>query len=274
MSDDAQEATDAYISPPVQRAARLLRCIAEGDAVTNMARTARALDISRTTLLRLLRTLEAERFIAPRGGEGAGWQIGTGLIGLAARAFAAEDLTQVAVPILTRLAETLGLSAHLGVLDGREVVYMIRRTPNLAFVSNIRVGSRLPAHAANMGRIILAHTPPEQVRRLYARAPMPAATAHTPTTPAQLMAVLEADRAEGLAWSMGGFEASIASVAAVVRDASGLPIAAINVSGQMAHFEGPERRAQIGAAVAAAAAEISARLGWGGSAARPLGSAA
>ena len=67
--------------------------------MTNVARTNRNLGINRTTLLRLLHTLEAKRFIAPRGPEGAGWQIGTGLIGLAARAFAAEDLTQVAIPM-------------------------------------------------------------------------------------------------------------------------------------------------------------------------------
>jgi DNA-binding IclR family transcriptional regulator len=258
---DALPAEDAYLSPPVQRATRLLRRIAEGDRVTNMSRTARELDISRTTLLRLLRTLEAERFIEPCG---EGFRIGTALIGLAARAFAAEDLAEVAPPVLARLAETLGLSAHLGVLDGREVVYMVRRTPNLSFASNIRVGSRLPAHAANMGRIILAHLPEAEVRSLYAGAPMPAATPHTPTTPDDLIARLAADREAGLAWSDGHFEPGIASVAAVLRDASGRPVGAINVSGQTTSFEGAERRARIGGAVAAAAAEISARLGFAG----------
>jgi DNA-binding IclR family transcriptional regulator len=259
---------DAYLSPPVQRATRLLRRIAEGDRVTNMSRTARDLDISRTTLLRLLHTLEAERFIEPCGEDGSGWRIGTALIGLAARAFASEDLAEAAQPILTRLAEALGLSAHLGVLDGREVVYMVRRTPNLSFASNIRVGSRLPAHAANMGRIILAHLPDAQVRRIYGEAPMPASTPHTPTTLDGLLARLAADRAEGLAWSDGHFEPGIGSVAAVVRDASGAPVAAINVSGQVGSFEGREQRARIGAAVAGAAAEISARLGFAGTPAR------
>ncbi len=258
MADD----DDAYLSPPVQRAARLLRHIADGDAVTNMARTARALDINRTTLLRLLRTLEAERFIEPRGGEIGGWRIGLGLIGLAAQAFFSEDLVQVAVPVLTRLAETLELSAHLGVLDEREVVYVVRRTPNRTFASNIRVGSRLPAHAANMGRIILAHMPAEQVARLYAGVPMAATTAHTAITPAQLRARLDEDRASGLAWSDGYYESGISSVAAAILDATGAPAAALNVSGQSAQFEPAERRAQIGQAVAAAADEISRRLGW------------
>ena len=261
-------AGSAYLSPPVQRAARLLRRIADGDAITNMARTARDLDINRTTLLRLLHTLQAERLIEPRGADIPGWRIGRGLIVMAAHAFYSDDLVQIAIPVLTRLAEALGLSTHLGQLDGLEVVYLIRRTPNLTFASNIRVGSRLPAHASTMGRIILAHLAPEQVARMYATAPMPAVTAHTAVTLAQLRATLDQDRAAGLAWSDEFFEAGISSVAAAILDASGTPVAALNVSGQVASFEGETRRARIGHAAAEAAEEISRHLGWHGPAHR------
>jgi len=256
----AESEEGAYLSPPVQRAARLLRRIAEGDRVRNMSRTARELDISRTTLLRLLHTLEAERFLEACGG-GEGWRIGPAVIGLAAQAVGGRDLAEIAAPVLAELAEALGLSAHLGVLDGREVVYVARRTPNRSFVSNIRVGSRLPAHAANMGRIMLAHLPEAEVRALFAGAAMPAATAHTATDIEALLARLAADRAAGLAWSEGFFEPEIGSVAAAVRDAGGRPVAAINVSGQVAAFRGAAARARIGAAVSAAAATLSERLG-------------
>ena len=252
-----------YISPPVQRAALLLRQIAEGDRVANMSQTARELGINRTTLLRLIHTLQAERFIEPQP-EGAGWRIGVGLIGLTAQAFFSEDLVQIAVPVLSRLAENLDLSAHLGALDGLEVVYLVRRVPNHAFASNIRIGSRLPAYAANMGRIILAHLPPERVDRLYAGALLRPITAHTAVTLAQLHAQLDADRAAGLAWSDGNYEAGISSTAAAIFDATDTPVAALNVSGQSADFAGAGRRHQIAAAVGAAAYEISQRLGWHG----------
>jgi len=263
MSDtDALEANDdLYASPPVQRVARLLRHIAEGDAVTNMSRTARELGINRTTLLRLLHALESERFIEPRS-EGDGWRIGVGLITLTAQAFFSQDLIQTAVPVLSRLAATLTLSAHLAVLDGHEIVYLVRRVPNHAFASNIRIGSRLPAHAANMGRIILANLPRERVDRLYAGVDLRPVTPQTPVTPLQLRAQLDADRALGLAWSDGNYEAGISSVAAAIFDVSNMPVAACNVTGQTAQFEGAERRAQIGAAVRDAAREISLRLGW------------
>ena len=268
-SDETADADDAYLSPPVQRAARLLRHIAEGDPVTNMAKTARELGINRTTLLRLLHTLESERLIEPRGAQTPGWRIGLGLIGMAAQAFFSDDMVQVAVPVLTRLAEALGLSAHLGVLDGLEVVYLVRRTPNHAFASNIRAGSRLPAHAANMGRIILAHLPPATVAALYPGTAMASVTPHTAITPKALRAKLDADREAGLAWSDGQYESGISSVAAAILDASGQPVAAINVSGQSVSFEGAKRRAEIGRVTAEAAEEISRHLGWHGPARRP-----
>lgn len=262
----AESGSDPYVSPPVQRAARLLRHIAEGDRVTNMSRTARELGINRTTLLRLLHTLEVERFIEPLP-DSQGWRIGIGLIGLTAQAFFSEDLVQTAVPVLTRLTENLNLSSHLGALDGQEIVYLARRVPNHTFASNIRVGSRLPAHAANMGRIILAHLPPDRVDRLYAGTVLKAVTARTPTTLTQLHAQLDADRKAGLAWSEGNFEAGISSVAAAIFDATGTPIAALNVIGHAADFAGEARHNQLAAEVAAAAREISQRLGWHASAA-------
>jgi DNA-binding IclR family transcriptional regulator len=259
------QSDELYASPPVQRVARLLRRIAEGDAVTNMARTARELGINRTTLLRLLHALEAERFIEPRA-ERNGWRIGIGLITLTAQAFFSDDLVQTAVPVLTRLAESLTLSAHLGVLDGREVVYLVRRVPNHAFASNIKVGSRLQAHAANMGRIILAYLPAERIERLFAGVDLRPVTPQTAITPLQFRAQLDADRTRGLAWSDGNYEPGISSVAAAIFDATNTPVAAINVTGQTSQFEGEERRARIGVEVADAASEISLRLGWHGAA--------
>src|SRR4029079_13484102 len=85
-------------------------------------------------------------------------------------------------------------------------------------------------------------------------------------TPAQLHAQLAADRAAGLAWSDGNFEAGISSVAAAIFDATDTPIAALNVSGHPADFSGAERRSVIAANVKQAAIEISQRLGWRGNA--------
>ena len=118
------------------------------------------------------------------------------------------------------------------------------------------------SHAGNMGRIILAHFPPTRVAELYKNVQLESATAHTPTTFTALRARLDKDLAEGLAWSDGHYEPGISSVAAAIFDASGTPVAALNVSGQTVQFGGASRRAEIANAAKEAAREISQRLGW------------
>lgn len=263
MTESIQVSTEDYLSPPVLRAAQLLRHIAEGATVSNMARTARELKINRTTLLRLLHTLESERFIEFQG-EGRGWRIGVGLISLTAEAFFSEDLVQVAVPVLAQLAEVLDLSTHLGVLDRHEVVYLVRRVPNHSFVSNIRAGSRLPAHATVMGRIILAHLPVEVVDQMYEGVQLKAATAHTPVTLSDLRKQLHEDRLAGLAWSDGFYDDGISSVASAIFNAGGVPVGAINATGQEKSFSSADRRRLISGEVMRGADEISRRLGWVG----------
>src|SRR5262245_64327851 len=203
-------AAGAYIAPPVQRAVRLIRHVAEGNPVLNMSETAKTLKINRTTLLRLLHTLEIEGFVERRS-TGAGYQVGLSFLELGARALFSQDLVQVAVPILTRLAETLQLSAHLGVLDGTDVLYLVRRTPNTPLASNIRVGSRLPAHATTMGRMLLAYMTPLELETLYAGKELQRFSEHTSTTLAAVQAKAEKDRHAGIAWSEAYFERGISS---------------------------------------------------------------
>jgi DNA-binding IclR family transcriptional regulator len=252
-----------YIAPPVQRAVRLIRHVAEGNPVLNMSETAKALKINRTTLLRLLHTLEAEGFVERRP-NGAGFQVGLSLLEVGARALFSQDLVQVAVPVLTELAETLQLSSHLGVLDGTDVLYLVRRTPNTPLASNIRVGSRLPAHATTMGRMLLAFLPPVEVERLYAGKELQRFSEHTSTTLAALRAKAEKDRSAGIAWSEAHFERGIGSAAVPVFDFAGAPVGAINVSGPVAAFAQEERREIIGKSLRGAGTEISRRLGWVG----------
>ncbi len=256
-----RRAAGPYIAPPVQRAVRLIRHVAEGNPVLNMSETAKVLKINRTTLLRLLHTLEAEGFVERRP-SGAGYQVGLSLLEVGARALFSQDLVQVAVPVLMRLAETLQLSAHLGVLDGTDVFYLVRRTPNTPLASNIRVGSRLPAHATTMGRMLLAFMTPVELETRYAGRELERFSEHTSTTLPALKAKAEKDRRAGIAWSEAHFERGIGSAAVPVLDFAGTPLGAINVSGPVGAFAEEARRRIIEKELRAAGAEISRRLGW------------
>jgi DNA-binding IclR family transcriptional regulator len=259
--ETAEEGTK-YAVPPVQRAFSLLRHIASGQRCRNLSATARELGINRTTLLRLLHTLAAEGMIESLDG-GESWQLGPGMIALAAEALRSRDVLRVAQPMMERLSAALALSSHLGVIDGREIIYLLREAPNAFLVSNVRAGARLPAHATTIGRILLAHMSEPAVTTLYAGQPLAAFTSKTATSLADLMAQLARDRAQGFAWSHGNYEPGIGSCAVAILDHRGKAVAAINVTGPEASFAPDQPRAlEIREAVAAAAAEISRGIGY------------
>ncbi|MBO6639150.1 MAG: IclR family transcriptional regulator [Roseitalea sp.] len=256
-----QQAAPGYDVPPVSRALALLRHVAAGNPCRNTSQTARALSINRTTLLRLLATLEREGMIEEIA-EGGGYQLGTGLITLAAQALGERSVLQVARPVLRALVEELNLSAHLGVIEGRDIVYLARETPNSHLASTVREGTRLPAHATTIGRILLAQMPPDAVRALYADHALKAYTEKTRTDLDTLLDQLAADRTRGLAWSAANFEPEIGSAAAAVHDHRGQAVGAINVTGHVSLFAVQDAQAQrIETALKRAAQTVSEALG-------------
>ena len=226
-----------------------------------MSETAKALKINRTTLLRLLHTLEVEGFVEKRP-SGAGYQIGP-LVpgGGGARRFPRTSSrsrsrcrpgsrTGRAFPPISGCST--GATSHL-----------VRRTPDTPLASNIRVGSRLPAHATSMGRMILAFMPAAELARLYASKELERFSDHTATTLATLRAKIEKDRLAGMAWSEAHFERGIGSAAvpvfdfpAPLRGHQRPPVGAFADAGRRV---GDRQRVN-----GAAGAEISRRLGWVG----------
>jgi DNA-binding IclR family transcriptional regulator len=254
----------SYSVPPVVRAIKVLRYIAAGHSVANQARAAREIGINRTTLLRILHTLQDEGLIESQP-ESGNFVLGTGVLELAGRKISSLDVAHVAAPVLARLAARLGLSCHLGVLEGREILYVVRQAPNVPLVSNVQVGTRLPAHAATMGRAILAHMPRDEVSERFRGQPLEAVTAKTATSLAALSRQLEHDRAAGISDSSSHYESGIDSIASPIFDHSGRVIAAINVSGPERAFNTHKsRRREIADALMDAASEICRRMGHGG----------
>ena len=249
-----------YAVPPVERGIRLLRYIGDGNACRNLSTAARDLGINRTTLIRLIHTLLKERMIE-EAGVGAGYRLGVGLVTLGAQAIEGRDLVRVCYPILQELCERTAMSAHLGVLDGTDVVYLSRATPNAHLVSNIRTGSRLAAHASSIGRAILSHMLEADLVALLGKAELKAATDKTPTTLQAVLEQADTDRMAGYAWSVGNYEAGIGSCAAAVFDHRGVPVGGINVSGPEARFADAEGAKDIRRAVQFAARAATAELG-------------
>jgi DNA-binding IclR family transcriptional regulator len=208
----------------------VLRFLAsQADPVTLQA-IATAVGIPRSTAYHLLGVMVEEGFVVHladehRYGLGvAAFEVGSGY----ARQ---EPLQRLARRPLAELVDAVGQSAHLAVLHGRDVLYVLEeRAPGRPpLVSD--VGVRLPAHLTASGRAILAALPAAQVRALY-----PDRTAFVdrhgvgPSSPSALRALLVETRQRGYAMEDGEVTPGFSSVAAVVLDHTGHPVAGVAVT--------------------------------------------
>ena len=241
--------------PAATRALRVLRFLASQPDPVPLERIARNCDLPRSTAYHLLNAMIAEGFVVHlpedhRYGLGvAAYEVGSGYSRQA-------PLQRIARRRLSALVDLVGESAHLAVLHGRDVLYVVEerapRRPSLV----TDVGVRLPAHLTASGRAILAALPAPQVRALYPSAEV-FVDRHGvgPRTPSALRRLLAETRRRGYAVEDGEVTPGLSSVAAVVRDHNGHPVAGLAVT----FAEGSAER--LSEPVIATARSLTERLG-------------
>lgn len=241
--------------PAATAALRVLRYLSQRTSPVPAQRIAQDVGLPRSTTYHLLQAMAEQSFVVhyPEDrlwGVGlAAWEVGQGYTRQA-------PLTRLARVPVARLADSLGLSAHLAVLLGSDVVYLVeeRAAGGTRLVTD--VGVRLPAHLTASGRAILASLPPAQVRALYpSAASLVLRTAAGPRTLADLRGILAAARRRGHAEEDSEVTEGFASVAVGLRSPSNL--AAIAVTWQTPL---PVERDVVLDRLRAAAATIEARL--------------
>lgn len=257
---DTAEPRDRYVVPGLERGLRMMEELARRGAPASLSDLARSLGVNRSTAYRLACTLEGMGYVAREPG-GKGYRLGTRVLGLGFTYLNSLELVDLARPHLEKLRDDTGTSAHLAVREGAEIVYVSRVASTNHLTSNVTVGTRLPAHATSMGRILLMERPEAEIRALFGDRTLPAFTGFTPTSVDRLLGVLAEDRARGHVVSRSSFESGIASIAAPVRDAEGRIIAALSVVGAATILDPPEREAALVQATLGAADQVSLWLG-------------
>ena len=241
----------------VERALRILRELAAGPAT--ISELGRSLGVHRTTSLRLLRTMEEERFVR-RAADGR-YRLGPQMRMLAHTAVESLDVRTAAAEHLRALGERCGQTVHLAGLEDRDVVYLDKVESRHAIRMYSRIGAFAPPHATALGKAILAHLDPAERDRLLGPPPWRRCTAHTRTTREALEQELRRTVAQG--WAVDDFEHEefIHCVAAPVRDASGAVCAAVSVAVPRMVLERDDLLALVPDVIATAAA-VSEELGW------------
>ena len=246
--------------PAARQALAVLRHLAGQAGPVPAAAIARDLGLPRSTTYHLLAVLAEEGFVVHLPEERR-YGLGVAAFELGSAYSRQAPLARLARPLLARLVEVVGQSAHLAVLHGRDVLYIVEerapRSPTLV----TDVGVRLPAHLTASGRAVLAALPAAQVRALFPdRASFSDRTGVGPSRLSALREVLIGVRARGVATEDGEVTVGLASVAAAVLDHSGHPVAGIAVTFAVDAVP-PAGRDVVADAVLACATELSRRIG-------------
>lgn len=148
----------------------------------------------------------------------------------------ATPLWDLAQPYMEAVTEATRESCSVSVLDGTEIVYILRVSSHKVMTINLSVGSRLPAWVTSMGRVLLAGLPEDRQDEILAASKLRAYTPATITDPAQLKRILAEVRADGYACVSQELEPGLQSVAVPLIDRSGRVIGAMNVSGHTSRY--------------------------------------
>lgn len=228
-----------------------------------LSEVARETGLSRATARRFLLTLEHLGYVRTDGRQ---FELAARVLELGYSYLSALELPEIAAPHLRTLSEAVGESTSIAVLDGSEIVYVARVQARHIMNVAISVGTRFPAHATSMGRVLLAELAEDDVARRCAEPLLRPPAARTVASLDGLRQRLAQARCDGYSVVDQELEAGLRSVAVPVRDSTGAPAAAVNVSMRVgATLAAEDPVAQILPALRACARDIEHDLIAGGS---------
>jgi DNA-binding IclR family transcriptional regulator len=219
----------AHRIPVIERMMDVLAHLERAEGRRSIRDLATSSGVPRSTVYRILNTLEAHRMVVRAGTDG--YQLGSRLLSLAARVPRGSEwqrLAESAQPFLQRLADETGETTKLSVLDADAALCVAVAQGPMPFAVAAALGGRYPLHAGAASKVLLAAMDPAPVLAT----PLEAYTSRTITDAAALRSQLARIRRQGWAEDTGEHSLSIRAVAAPVRDAAGRIVAALSV----AHF--------------------------------------
>jgi IclR family pca regulon transcriptional regulator len=217
---------DRQFVQSLERGLSVIRALSASEPQT-LSDVARATGLTRAASRRFLLTLQQLGYVHLSGTRFA---LTPQVLELGYAYLSSLTLPEVAQPHLERLVEEIHESSSVSVLDGTDVVYVARVPTRRIMRVAISVGTRFPAYATSMGRVLLAGLEAAQLDDVLDRSDLQPLTPETIHEPAALRAELARVRNQGWAIVDQELEAGLRSVAAPIRDRSGTVTAAVNVS--------------------------------------------
>lgn len=213
------------------RGLAVIRAFGPKHGTMTLSEVAVRAEITRAGARRILLTLQQLGYVAC---DARRFRLTPKILDLGFSFLSSLDIWGFAEPIMERVVDAVHESCSASVLDGDDIVYVMRVATRRIMSINLRIGTRLPAYATSMGRVLLAALSEAELEDYLARTTRPALTSQTRASSEQLLAVVAEARRNG--WSLvdGELEDGLRSIAVPLTNSHGRVVAALNVSAHAA----------------------------------------
>jgi IclR family pca regulon transcriptional regulator len=239
---EAAHLRDSDFVQSLDRGLAVIRAFGPDRERLSLSEVARATGLTRAAARRFLLTLVRLGYVRSDGRE---FSLRPRVLELGYAYLSGLALPEVAEPHLEELSAKLHESSSISVLDGENIIYVARVATKRIMTVAISVGTRFPAYAASMGRVLLAGLSEEELDRYLAETRFEAFTDQTVTDPDRLREIIAEAGQRGYSIVDQELEEGLRAIAAPIRDSSGAVTAAINVSAHARRHSREEMLTQL-----------------------------
>jgi len=256
VGDTREQGHDGDFVQSLERGLAVIRAFDADHPSLTLSEVATSTGLSRAAARRFLRTLVQLGYMRSSGSR---FELRPKILELGYAYLSSLTLPEVAMPHLEQLVEQVHESSSVSELDGGDVVYIARVPTKRIMTVTISVGTRFPAYATSMGRVLLAEMGDEELDRYLAEAAFERLTSRTVINPARLRAIVRETGRQGYAIVDQELEEGLRAVAAPIHGGAD-GTAAINVSAHASRVSMAAMRDRILPALRETAQQIEADL--------------
>jgi len=250
-----------YPVKSLNKALRILDAIGTSPGGASVAAISKELKIGRSTVHRLVTTLRQQDLVwldpnAPK------YTLGAKILGWSSLLMKQNLLLRHGLPILRGLVNVCRETAHLGVLEGSDVLCVAQYESTRKLRMSEGIGNRMPAHSTSLGKALLATLSDVEIDELYRNvSTLKAVNPHTITDKERLKEHLQRVRKDGIAYEFEENESGVMCIGTVVWDFAAKPLAAMSIAIPTRHLLG-ENLIRLREHLMEAAARLSRELGY------------
>jgi IclR family transcriptional regulator, pca regulon regulatory protein len=229
MTPTRTPSSDGYVQA-FARGLSVIHSFGPNSSTQTLSQVAEATGLDRAGARRFLLTLEKLGYVRR---DGRSFQLTPRILELGYSYLSTLPLRSIAEPVVRDLVQQVNESSSVSVLDGSDIVYVVRVPVKKIMTITLSIGSRIPAYCSAMGRVLLGGLPKNQIATLLKETTITRYTRYTLTSPQQIMRAVAADHAKG--WSMCNqeLEEGICSLAVPLVDRDRQIVAAMNITANL-----------------------------------------